>query len=118
VPLHEGIDTANEYGHHRINAPAASRLVYGQDEVDLGDVRQLVEPAQTLAVGLAVERLVGRLDGQTSLRAAIDRLIAEVEEHGLEVLDPGRRGGLASFRSFELAAVLNRFRSLQVADDR
>lgn len=115
VPLAEGINPTNEYGHRSVRAPATQRLVFGSEEIDLGDVSELVEPAQTLAVGLAMERLAGEFDSECTLREAIDRVGSEIQEHGLEILDPQRRGGLAWFRGLELAAALNRHRSLHVA---
>ena len=114
APLAEGIDPTNEFGHRSVRAPAAARLVFGREEVDLGDVSELVEPAQTLAIGQAIERLTAEFDGERTLRELIDQVVAEVREHGLEILDPGKRGGLAGFRSLELAAALNRFRSLRM----
>jgi hypothetical protein len=112
--LPEGIDPTNPYGHHSVRAPAAQRLVFGDEEIDLTDVSQLAEPAQTLAIGLAVERIAGEFDGQRSLRETIDHVVAEIEEHGLDVLDPSERGGLAGFRGLELAATVNRLRSLHI----
>ena len=114
APLPVGIDPTNQYGHHSVRAPAAQRLVFGDEEIDLTDVSQLAEPAQTLAIGLAVERIAGEFDGQRSLRETIDHVVAEVEEYGLDVLDPNQRGGLAGFRGLELAATVNRMRSLHI----
>jgi len=114
APLPVGIDPTNQYGHHSVRAPAAQRLVFGDEEIDLTDVSQLAEPAQTLAIGLAVERIAGEFDGQRSLRETIDHVVAEVEEYGLDVLDPNQRGGLAGFRGLELAATVNRIRSLHI----
>ena len=114
APLPEGIDPTNQYGHHSVRAPSAQRLVFGDEEIDLTDVSQLAEPAQTLAIGLAVERIAGEFDGQRSLRETIDHVVAEIEEHGLDVLDPNQRGGLAGFRGLELAATVNRLRSLHI----
>ena len=118
VPLAEGIDPTNEYGHHSVRAPSARRLRFGREEVDLSDVAQLVEPAQALAIGLAIERLAGAFDGHRPLRETIDHLVAEIHENGLQVLDPNQRGGLAGFRGLELAAALNRLRSLHIASQR
>jgi len=117
VPLAEGIDSTNEYGHHSVSAPAAQRLLFGREEIDLSDVSELVEPAQTLAIGPAVEKLTREFDEERLLREAIDCLVAEVREHRLEVLDPHQRGTLAWFRGFELAAAVNRFRSLHIGGD-
>jgi hypothetical protein len=49
------------------------------------------------------------------LPTLLDRVEHLLEEHGLDGLDPGRlHGDLARFRRFELAATVNRLRTLAV----
>jgi hypothetical protein len=45
---------------------------------------------------------------------ALDAVDSMLEEGGLDALDSRRVGDLAQFRRFELAAALNRLRTLRV----
>jgi predicted ABC-class ATPase len=113
-PLRDGLDTRNEHGHRRVYSPNPHELVYGRMRVDLNDVEQLLDSAQTKAIGLAIEHARQRFDGDTSLDKLTGQLLAEIGEAGLDVIDPRCTGDLAEFRGFEFAAVLNRMRDLQV----
>jgi len=115
VPLAEGIDPINEHGHRSVRAPTARRLVFGRTEIDLTDVEQLTEPAQTQAVGEALELIARALDGTATVRQAVGQVMADTARDGLDSLDPDRRGNLAGFRGLELAAALSRLRALRVA---
>jgi hypothetical protein len=79
-------------------------------------VEQLVEAAQTRAIGRALawgrERWI---DGRRPLPAALEGIVRTLDEEGLDVIDPWIVGDYAEFRVHELAAALNRLRSLRVA---
>lgn len=97
-------------------APGRSVMV-GRDTVDLNRVEQLVDPAQARAIAAALifaaER--GLADGMRTLREILGLIEMEVAQHGLEVLAPdGVPGDLALPRRQELAAALNRLRTLRV----
>ena len=54
------------------------------------------------------------MDGRRPLSEILDRFAAALEANGLDAFD-GRRGGdLAAIRRHELAAALNRLRTLRV----
>ena len=89
------------------------RVLWGEEEVDLRAVEQLVEPAQARAIAEALAAARGReIDGRhavpESLRAIVDRL----EEDGLDAFQREPGGELAAFRIIELAAFLGRIRGL------
>ena len=59
------------------------------------------------------------MNGDTTLSEILDRLDALLDEAGLDVLDPFHRPGrhpgrFARPRRFEIAAAINRIRSLRV----
>ena len=118
APLADQMDPTNEHGHRSIRVPTTHRILFGRHEIDVADVPQLVERGQSLAIGMALERVSGTFDGDCAVRTAIDGVVAEIARDGLDVLDPNRGGGLAGFRGLELAAALNRFRGLQVRQTR
>lgn len=94
-------------------------LQFGTEAIDLSAVEQLVDPSQTAGVAQALIRLVddGHLDGKATVAEVCDRLDALLAE-GVEVLRGGYPGDLAAPRRFEVAAALNRLRSLQVTGHR
>jgi len=110
IPRSDGLDTRNEHGHRRVYAPNPDELIYGRMKVDLSDVEQLLEPAQTKAIGLAIEYGKKYMDGKTTVRAVLEKVMSDIDEQGLDLLDKKFTGDLAAFRSLELASVLNRMR--------
>jgi len=98
-----------------VRVPDLSTLLFGEDEVDLSAVEQLVARGQVKAIGqalaLARERLMGEGATLPDILDAVEKIVAE---GGLDSLDCHHPGDLAGFRRFELAAALNRLRSLRV----
>lgn len=89
---------------------------FGTDTIDLSAVEQLVDPSQTTGIAQALIRLVheGWFDGQRSLAEALDLLDRRLAEEGMDVLRAGFPGDLARPRRFEIAAAVNRLRSVSV----
>jgi len=114
-PSAEGLDTRNEHGHRRVYSPNPNELVYGRMNVDLSDVEQLLESAQAKAIGLAIKYARKYMDEATSFDDVLQRVMSDIEDQGLDLIDPRFTGDLATFRKFEMAAVLNRMRDLQVS---
>lgn len=92
-------------------------VVFGRETIDLSAVEQLVSSSQTDGVASALVRLAedGYLDGRRTVAGALDRLFADVDADGLDVLRGGYPGDIALPRRFEVAAALNRLRSLAIA---
>lgn len=100
-----------------VRVPDARTLRVGEDTIDLGAVEQLAARAQIRAIGLALAHIARADEAELQLPQALRRMEALLEREGLDGLDPSRPGDLAAFRRFELAAALNRLRSLGLADD-
>jgi predicted ABC-class ATPase len=103
-------------GHRAVAIRTLSRdrVEYGLQRVDLSALAQLVETAQTRAVALAVARFrEGPLDGRLTIGEAVAAVAEEVERGGPGVVAAEELGELASFRALELAAFINRVRSLR-----
>jgi predicted ABC-class ATPase len=93
---------------------ARDRLQFGRHLLDLGALEQLVEVAQTRAIGHALEwARHGAVDGARTVAEAVAAILRAVEEGGLDVVQPYPTGELAAFRPLELAAALNRLRTLR-----
>jgi hypothetical protein len=103
-----------------IDSRGLDHIRFGSEEIDLAGVEQLVDPSQTRAVGYALHLARQRfVDGEATLREVLDRLEALFDDAGLDVLDPFGRSGrhpgnFARPRRFEIAAAVNRLRSLRV----
>ncbi len=101
----------------KVRTRGVEALSFGVWDVDLGALEQLVDPAQTRAIAEALLWLkAGPLREGATLAEALDALDAALEREGLDLLARGRDGGLAQARRFEVAAALNRLRSLRTGD--
>ena len=110
---------ADEEGRTKVLVRTKSRVEYGKFELDLSAVEQLVETGQTRAIADALQLLVRTNGlGATTLVDMLDAVEALLEEKGLDALAaPGwpAPGTYARPRRAELAAALNRLRSLRCA---
>lgn len=98
-----------------IKAHGTRALSFGSDEIDLSLLSQLIDDSQVRAIGRALAYAKEHtLDGQTSLHDALETITTLIENEGLTALDPHPPGDLAAFRLQELAAALNRLRSLRI----
>lgn len=90
---------------------------FGETEVDLTAVEQLVEPGQVRAIAAALvyaQRYLSDLNHHPSIPEILDMVCRDLAESGLDVLGEDTRGEWVMFRRHELAAALNRLRSLEV----
>ncbi|MCX2726515.1 ABC-ATPase domain-containing protein [Thermomicrobium sp. 4228-Ro] len=117
VPVPESIDPRRR-DRTRVKAYGTEEVAFGYESIDLSHVEQIVDPSQTRAIGLALVYALeqGFIDGRRPLAAILDLLEAAIDRHGLDVLSPfrGHPGDFARPRRFELAAALNRLRTLEV----
>jgi predicted ABC-class ATPase len=115
VPLPESIEPRRGKRAVDVRAVEPGRVRFGEAEIDLGAVEQLVEAAQTRAIARALTWGRGRcIDGHRPLRDALQGIVDTLHREGLDVVDDRRTGDYAEFRRFELAATLNRLRPLRV----
>jgi len=106
-------------GKVKVRARELDTIQFGEETMELYALEQLVDQSQTRAIGDMLVYAVrkGYWDGRTSIRQAISRLFADVESNGLDVISPfyGQHpGDLARPRPQEVAAALNRLRTLVV----
>jgi predicted ABC-class ATPase len=98
------------------NAPR--QLEYGMDLINLDAVEQIAEAPQILTIGYCLLALRIKLkqsgDKLETIRFWIDWLEGEISKHGLDVLEPDYPGTLSMPRRYELAAAINRMRSLKI----
>ena len=98
-----------------VRVPDGRTLLFGTERIDLAAVDQLVSRAQMRAVGHALAYIGEHLLGAgTTVANVLDRLDDVIRREGLDALDTRQVGDLAAYRRFELAAALNRLRTLRV----
>ena len=115
VPLPESIDPSRGKKATSIKVRACDAIVLGTEEIDLRAVEQLVAPEQLRAIAAALIYAKERYCAPgRSLAELLDLALADLETQGLETFVSPPPGDLAAFRRFELAAALNRLRSLRV----
>ncbi|MBX6377469.1 MAG: ABC-ATPase domain-containing protein, partial [Clostridia bacterium] len=118
IPLPEGLD-ARRGDRERVRAHGLDEIAFGTVDIDLSAVEQFVEDGQVRAVARALRYAARRyVDGRRTLREILAAVEADLEREGLDLLAlfPGERPhDLARPRSLELAAALNRLRTLRVA---
>ena len=90
-------------------------LTFGESDIDLTAVEQIVEHGQVEAIGQAMAERVRR--SGRDVRGIIDEVEELTRVSGLDALaSRPHPGNLAYFRPQELAAAINRLRTLRVTD--
>ncbi|MGI9589770.1 MAG: P-loop domain-containing protein, partial [Myxococcota bacterium] len=124
VPQAGSFDPSRGRREVKIDDKARDQILFGSEAIDLRCVEQLLEISQTRALGHAIHLAAHRLmDGHATLGEVIERLEALLDAEGLDVLDPFHReghhpGNFARPRGLEVAAGINRLRTLRMRQRR
>ncbi len=113
-PHPASLDPAGRRGRPRIRASRHGILLYGEAEVELRALEQLLNPSQMRAAGRAVALAAREFPGRP-MESLLDALEELLDREGLDSLTPAGRAGrhpgrLARPRRHEIAALLNRLR--------
>jgi predicted ABC-class ATPase len=115
LPLAGSLDPRKGKRSVNIKTRALRAVLFGTEEIDVNAVAQLVDEGQVRAIGqalnLARERFMGP---EQDVAHVVSAVMEEIERHGLDALDPRQNGDYVAIRSYELAAALNRLRTLRV----
>lgn len=115
VPLPASLDPSRGRRDVRLKVRDVDEVVFGNEDVDLGGVEQLVSTDQLRAIAAAMVYAKQQyMDGYRTLGEILDGVMRDMESRGLEILVPFPEGDLAMFRRFELAAAINRLRTLAI----
>jgi predicted ABC-class ATPase len=112
IPLPESLD-AQRGKREKTKAYDTRAIQFGRYDIELTAVEQFVDQGQLAAIADALLYLRQYL-GKVSLAEALQKVTADISTHGLDVLQRQPAGDYAEFRPLELAAALNRLRSLKV----
>ncbi len=121
VPRASSFDARRGRREVKFSSRDCEEIVYGTTEIDLRSVEQLFDPSQTRAIAGALHLAAERIMSETrTLASVLDELDRILDKEGLDILDPYHRtgrhpGALARPRRFEIAAAINRMRTLRVS---
>ncbi len=113
VPLGSSINSALGQ-RSKVKVNSKSNILFGETEIDLSAVEQIVEWSQTRAIA---DSLIYLKDVCRDGRLTLGEAMKHMEERfdliqGLDVLSERHYGNYARPRRFEIAAAINRLRTI------
>ncbi len=114
IPISESLDPRRGRREVQVKVRDVDEVMFGSEEIDLSAVEQLVSKDQLRAIAAAMVYAKRRyIDGRQTLPEILDRVMDDIAKKGLDIITPFPQGDLALFRRFELAAAINRVRTLE-----
>jgi predicted ABC-class ATPase len=120
VPQGDSVNAVKGRDAVKILARSRQELVFGHEVIDLLGVEQVVDVSQTRAIGQVFHLAATRLmDGVRTMKDVMESIEGLIDEQGLDVLSPysvfdRHPGNFARPRRFEIAAALNRLRTVRM----
>ncbi len=100
----------------KVRARGVHGIQYGGEEIDISQLEQIVDASQTRYIADCLQHAYHQLaDNRLTILQLVEHTEALVQMHGLEAVQPHLYGDRAWARPLEVAAALNRLRTLQVA---
>ena len=105
--------SATRNNKDKITAFQIRELIFGEHEIDVSKLEQLVDQGQLETIGWMLYRLDRDFDAQLSAADMCRQLVRKLDEQGLDSFTPFERmGNFAVPRLQELLATLNRIRGI------
>jgi predicted ABC-class ATPase len=114
VPLAHSIDPRKGKREVKISSKGVKTIDFGIHHIDLSAVEQLVDICQTRAIGDAVQYATKYMNGKRTLNQIVQLVLEDTVNEGLDIFSNRPMGDYAVFRNIELAAAINRLRTLSV----
>lgn len=115
IPVASSIDPSTKKREVQTKTRDLDTIVFGSEEIDLNYVEQIVDRGQLKAIAAAM--IYGKqhyLSQSLTISQILDLIEQDIANKGLDTINEYPSGELAFFRRFELAAAINRLRSLKV----
>ncbi len=100
-------------GHIAERIPLAESI--DLSEVELSSLEHIVSDTQRAAITDAINYAKKYMDGKKSFRQVCSLVMLDIGRSGLDILSTDPVGDYAEFRKIELAAAINRLKSLKVS---
>src|SRR5690606_3693807 len=109
--------SAEHKGRRKLKTRGIDTLTYGESDIDLRAVEQIVDAGQVMGIGLALTHGVesGLIDGKRTVAEFLELLERDLAD-GADAIRHGFLGDYVVPRRFEVAAALARLRTLRVAE--
>ncbi|AFY79413.1 putative ATPase of the ABC class [Pleurocapsa sp. PCC 7327] len=115
IPLAESIDPSRGRKAVKLKVRDVDEVAFGEEDIDLAAVEQIVDPGQLRAIASAIVYAKEKyLDRKRTIPEILELVMEDIQAKGLDILTEFPQGDLALFRRFELAAALNRLRTLKI----
>ncbi len=114
APRPESLDPSKGKHEAKTRSYGVSGIAFGRHDIELQSVEQIVDSSQTRAMAEALVYARSLMDGRRTIAEILRAVELAMEDGGLDALSRHRPADLARFRPLELAAALNRLRTLQV----
>lgn len=115
-PVASSFDPSRGRRDVKIDVKGLRTILFGTTPIDLAALEQLVDASQTRTIAQSILLFArGFAARGFTLREGLQRLEREVEQNGLDVLSHHKVGNLARARTAEIAAAINRLRTLRVS---
>lgn len=102
----------------KLDGRGMSMVIIGHEHIDLSQIEQLVDSSQIRTISYAIHYIYHHyLNRKNNMADALQLTMDDIEKYGLDVLAPPGRPNppnIAQIRIFELAAAINRLRTLKV----
>jgi predicted ABC-class ATPase len=99
----------------KVKTLSKSNISYGDTELDISFVEQVITKSQASAISNAFQTLPNFTKPNQSLRETLVALESLIDKDGLDVLTPGQlNGGMSRPRLFEIGAAMNRLRRSKI----
>ncbi len=101
----------------KVSAKELYTIMAGGEIIDMGGIEQLLDPSQTRAIAECLRYMEKYVDGRRTLKQVLDLICRDMDKDLANVtryqtgMHPGE---LAIPRRYELAAAINRLRTLQI----
>jgi len=115
IPLAGSFDPSRGRREVKISPKGLHSILFGTHSIDLSYIEQLVDSSQTRAIGEAIFYAKQKyMDGKRTLSEILALLQQDIAKSGLDILGYRPVGDHALPRKYELAAAINRLRTLEM----
>jgi predicted ABC-class ATPase len=115
IPLKASINPSQGKKEVNLKSRGTNLISLGEEEIDLSAIEQIIDPGQLKAIALAIVYARNKyLAQQLTISQILNLVSQDIDQYGLDVISEYSQGDLAQFRTQELAAALNRLRSLVI----
>ncbi len=97
----------------KVKVKGMGTILFGRDAIDLDFVEQLVDYGQVNTIADILKYMQRYVDGKSTLRVVLARVMNDIQNKGLDVISPfrGHPGELSMPRIYEIGAAINRLRT-------